>query len=206
MLSSQASMRSTSRTERVKKSKNTFLFSLGIAVETETHRKSPDEPLKLTPISLVSQLNELRTISDEFSTCAIELEESVKMDKTDNPVEADRAVPEKPSKKMRTSKLSKIIEVEKQSLLKGQAEVTKRNADMKWIMSSHKAEGLITKSTRTLSTLPIKTRFTDFKFNTFQISSASSLSKFFNPVYGVSEKMESFSDVVFETLSQYETQ
>ena len=180
-----------------------LFFFIGILTSEKENNKSHD-PIKYTPISIVGHLNEIHKLSNDMAEIGITIQEANHMEKISGTAQEPKESLEKStgSKKKSSSKLKSSSLIQSQTTatttiapLKGQAEATARNAVMKWSVTSHKLEAILTKSAKILSSLETGStrRVNDIKINGIEKESATTFSHLFNVQFGIYEKDESVS-------------
>lgn len=159
---------------------------------------------KILPFSLIAQNNDLRTTSNEMAEIGLNLDEAARLESAEAQGDAPPQREEKESvdskkKKSRSSKTKTVANQEvaqNVSLLKNQANIELKNAELKWNVSIHRAAAVFNKSNRIATILadqknqwPI-----EYKLDGIDISNATMLSHFFNTQYGINEKAPQFAE------------
>ncbi|OHS95868.1 hypothetical protein TRFO_10273 [Tritrichomonas foetus] len=208
------------RGQRSANLKGSLYFFIGVIVDLDEAAKKkpptskggstsiPNDSIKLTPLMIAAQQNDLRSVSNEMSEVGLELEEATRMESSDAQCEAPpqcepQETPDAKRKRSRQAK-SKAASPEvtqNVSLLKNQAQLAMKNAEIKWKLTLHKAESIFNKSNRIISFLvEQRNRWpTEVKMDAVEMSNATTISHFFNTQYGINEK----SPQLAEWLCQY---
>lgn len=202
--------------------KGSLYFFMGIIVDVdETKRPKPvkgagsslapvsSDAVRLTPVMLAAQLNDLVTTSNEMAEVGLGIEEAHRMENVEGGIELpiqqkDVDATARLKRKLKSTK--SVEQVGTVSLLKNQAAETMRNAEAKWGISLHKAEHIFNKSNRIIGYLvEQKNKWpTVVKMTGIDITSATTLSHFFNPTYGINEKAPQLANWLDSSLASTE--
>lgn len=149
---------------------------------------------------LAAQLNDLITTSNETAEVGLGIETARRMESVEGPLELP--IQQKGVDTTTRLKSAKSLEqVGTVSLLKNHAEEVMRNAYVKWSMSLHKVEPIFNKSNRIIGYLvEQKNKWpTTVKMMGIDMTSATTLSHFFDHTYGKNEKTPQFANSVTAT-------
>lgn len=197
-----ASKRKTSRGGKEVKEKDGKESSLSVSA---TAAAIINEAMgRLIPLTIIAQNNDLKSTSNEMAEIGLNLDEAARLESAEAQGEAPPQREEKDTndskkKKSRSSKLKSLSSPEVAqniSLLKNQANIAFKNAEIKWNVTVHKAEAILKKSNRIAAILNDQKNFwpPEYKMDGVDISNATMLSHFFNTQYGVNEKAPQFAD------------
>jgi hypothetical protein len=195
-------------------------FFFGVVVENDDPKRkalpakgqSPPPPvspsIKMTPLVMAGQLSDLQTICDDFADTGLRLDEAAKFDLAEADSEAAVASKETPdtskgSRRKPPQKPQKAADQPETSLLKRQAELITKRAELQWTLSVGKAELVFSKSNRIVATLVNqKDRWPpEAKMTGIEMASALPISHFFNPDYGIHEKAGQFAEWLTNSAS-----
>jgi hypothetical protein len=188
-------------------------FFFGIMVENDDPKKRPPlakgqsapppvpTSLKMTPLVITAQLSDLQTMCEDFAELGLRLNEAAKFELAEadsEPVVVSKETPDtsKGSKRKQPQKPQKVVERPEASLLKHQAELITKRAELQWSLSVSKAELVFSKSNRTVAALMNqKDRWPpEAKITGIEMANALPISHFFNAAYGIHEKAGQFGD------------
>ena len=204
--------------------KGSIYFFIGIIVDVDETKRprsvkgaNPLPPtvssdaVKLTPVMLAAQLNDLVTTSNEMAEVGLSCEEARRMESAEGapePTLQQSNVDATARVKRKVKAMKSTEHVAATSLLKNQAMETMRNAEMKWSMALHRAESIFNKSNKIIGYLvEQKGRWpAGVKIIGVDITSATTLSHFFNPTYGINEKALQLANWLCNSVTSPEAQ
>ncbi|EAY09166.1 hypothetical protein TVAG_363810 [Trichomonas vaginalis G3] len=176
---------------------NVFFF-MGIVVDASINKGS------LVPFILAGQPNELRTICDELSGIGLEMDEAKRGEQSDKGEQEKDADKDKKNKKNQKMKIETSSTTSKENV-----NIHLKDAENKWMMTIHKVQAALSKSSRIISSISSQggTRWpSEMHPSNLDMAVSSSLSRMFNSQFGIYEKVQPITDWLYSEISPAKSQ